>query len=137
MTLIQRLFALSILVLAATSSFAAGKSLTETERQMLASYEAIRAELAADNLEAARATAGGMSDNANAAVIARADSLNTARIAFKKLSAEAIALAAGSPGFVIVHCPMVEADWLQTSREISNPYLGKKMPTCGKVKSSP
>lgn len=137
MTLIKRLFALSILVLVSASSFAAGRSLTAVERQMLASYEAIRAELAADKLEGARVAASGLPGNANAAVIARADSLNTARMAFKKLSADAIALAAGSPGFVIVHCPMVEADWLQASREISNPYLGKKMPTCGKVKSSP
>ncbi|MBC7686918.1 MAG: DUF3347 domain-containing protein [Aquabacterium sp.] len=37
-----------------------------------------------------------------------------------------------------VHCPMYNegkgADWLSEVKEIKNPYLGKKMPTCGTVK---
>jgi hypothetical protein len=36
------------------------------------------------------------------------------------------------------HCPMYNdgkgADWLSETKEISNPYLGKSMPTCGSVK---
>ena len=36
------------------------------------------------------------------------------------------------------HCPMYNnnkgADWLSEVKEIKNPYLGKKMPTCGTVK---
>jgi hypothetical protein len=36
------------------------------------------------------------------------------------------------------HCPMYNnnkgADWLSETKEISNPYLGKAMPTCGTVK---
>ena len=36
------------------------------------------------------------------------------------------------------HCPMYNnnkgANWLSEVKEISNPYLGKKMPTCGTVK---
>lgn len=136
MRLFTRFVALSVLTLGSATGFAATKTLVDADRHLLSSYEAIRAALAADNLEGARATASGLSENANAVVIARADSLNTARMAFKKLSAEAIAIGANLPGFVVVHCPMAEADWLQTSRGISNPYLGKKMPTCGKVKSS-
>lgn len=35
------------------------------------------------------------------------------------------------------HCPMYNnnkgADWLSEKKEISNPYLGKEMPTCGTV----
>lgn len=35
------------------------------------------------------------------------------------------------------HCPMANdgkgADWLSMEEKISNPYLGKSMPTCGKV----
>lgn len=35
------------------------------------------------------------------------------------------------------HCPMYNdnkgADWLSEVKEIKNPYLGKKMPTCGTV----
>ena len=36
------------------------------------------------------------------------------------------------------HCPMYNnnkgADWLSEKKEISNPYLGKEMPTCGTIK---
>ena len=36
------------------------------------------------------------------------------------------------------HCPMYNdgkgADWLSEVKDIKNPYLGKKMPTCGTVK---
>ena len=35
------------------------------------------------------------------------------------------------------HCPMANdnkgADWLSEKREINNPYMGQKMPKCGKV----
>jgi hypothetical protein len=44
---------------------------------------------------------------------------------------------AGRPLFVD-HCPMYNqnkgADWLSETKEIKNPYLGTKMPTCGSVK---
>ncbi len=36
------------------------------------------------------------------------------------------------------HCPMYNekkgANWLSETKEIKNPYLGKKMPTCGSIK---
>lgn len=36
------------------------------------------------------------------------------------------------------HCPMYNnnkgADWISEKKEISNPYFGKEMPTCGNVK---
>lgn len=36
------------------------------------------------------------------------------------------------------HCPMYNnnkgANWISETKEIKNPYLGKKMPTCGSVK---
>ncbi len=43
---------------------------------------------------------------------------------------------AGEPLFVD-HCPMYNnkgADWLSETKDIKNPYLGTKMPTCGSVK---
>ncbi|MES2376772.1 MAG: DUF3347 domain-containing protein [Bacteroidota bacterium] len=44
---------------------------------------------------------------------------------------------AGQPLFVD-HCPMYNnnkgADWLSEAKDIKNPYLGTKMPTCGVVK---
>ncbi len=59
---------------------------------------------------------------------------------FETLSEEMAELAKVSPGgkMYIDHCPMFNdgkgANWLSESKEISNPYLGKAMPTCGTVK---
>ena len=37
----------------------------------------------------------------------------------------------------LIHCPMYNdgkgADWISNSKQINNPYLGQKMPDCGKV----
>lgn len=33
----------------------------------------------------------------------------------------------------IHYCPMAKAYWMDASRTIHNPYLGKSMPTCGKT----
>lgn len=33
----------------------------------------------------------------------------------------------------IHYCPMVKAYWMDESKDIANPYLGQKMPTCGKT----
>lgn len=32
----------------------------------------------------------------------------------------------------IHYCSMVKAYWMDESKDIANPYLGQKMPTCGK-----
>ncbi len=34
-------------------------------------------------------------------------------------------------GISIFYCPMVKEPWLQKGTQAGNPYLGKKMPTCG------
>ena len=52
----------------------------------------------------------------------------------QRLSDKAKELAAGQPGYYIVHCPMLEKDWVQTSDKIANPYGGKDMTTCGEIK---
>ena len=46
-------------------------------------------------------------------------------------------MAEGVEGQHVFTCPMAKADWLQTdSKQVSNPYMGKKMPTCGSLKKS-
>lgn len=69
--------------------------------------------------------------------------LDEARTGFKKLSTAVAALlkdapptAAVAPALYDVYCPMAKADWLQASKEVSNPYMGKQMSTCGKVKET-
>jgi hypothetical protein len=98
----------------------------------LASYEPIRAALADDNLAATQASAKALPE---AKAVAAAGSITDARKAFKALSAHAVALARGRPGFFIAHCSMFPggADWVQTTEEISNPYWGKSMPGCGEI----
>lgn len=108
--------------------------LRDQDNQFLERYEMVRARLADDDLEGARDAASKITDRAAASMISRADSLNTARMGFKKLSTDAIALGSKQPGFVVFRCPMVEADWLQRTPQVSNPYLGRKMPTCGQPK---
>jgi Cu(I)/Ag(I) efflux system membrane fusion protein len=108
--------------------------LSEADAAYLASYEKIRAALAGDNLDAAKAAA---TDVKGAEEIAAAKKIADARVAFKALSATAISKAKGHEGFWIAHCPMVKgggADWLTTNKKIENPYFGSAMFSCGHIK---
>jgi DNA-binding FadR family transcriptional regulator len=111
---------------------------------LLPQYEQISAALAADDLPAARNAAQKLAASAvtlhhadmaaTARRIAGANDLAGAREAFKALSAQAIALAHGAKGYFVVTCPMAQADWLQRTKEIRNPYLGREMLSCGRIK---
>ena len=106
--------------------------LSDADKQFLARYEKVRSALAADDLGAARTAAGGLGEEG--AELAKSSSLKDARAAFEKLSDRAKQLAAGQSGFYVVHCPMLNKDWVQTSEKIANPYYGKEMGTCGEIK---
>ena len=132
--------------------------LTDEQKAFLSQYEAVRAALAADDLAAVKKAAAAvvtesktppkepLTDEqkerqvkfaANVKKIASADSLKTAREAFKALSKRAIHYAEGKEGYYVANCPMVEGgegDWVQTSKKINNPYFGKQMLTCGSIK---
>lgn len=132
--------------------------LNDEQKAFLSQYEAVRAALAADDLAGVKKAAAAVvtesktpptepltpeqkerQDSFAATVkkIATADSLATARDAFKPLSKRAIHYAEGKPGYFVAHCPMVannEGDWVQVSKAISNPYFGKAMLTCGSIK---
>jgi hypothetical protein len=82
--------------------------------------------------EAVRLHHAGIANPAKA--VARADDLAGARKAFKTLSVEVVALAKHTEGCFILTCPMAQADWVQSTRAVANPYLGKDMLTCGEVK---
>jgi hypothetical protein len=106
--------------------------LSDADKQFLARYEKVRSALAADDLGAARTAAGDLGDEG--APLAKSNSLKDARAAFEKLSEKAKQLAAGQAGYYVVHCPMLQKDWVQTSEKIANPYYGKEMATCGEIK---
>jgi hypothetical protein len=68
-----------------------------------------------------------------------AANLADARTAFGKLSEAIVAYVEAQkltldPRFHIAFCPMVNKPWLQAGEQISNPYYGKEMPTCGSLK---
>ena len=106
--------------------------LSETDKQFLARYEKVRSALAADDLGAAKTAAGDLGEEG--AQLAKSSSLKDARAVFEKLSEKAKQLAAGQAGYYVVHCPMLQKDWIQTSEKIANPYYGKEMATCGEIK---
>lgn len=133
--------------------------LNDEQKAFLSQYESVRAALAADDLAATRKAAAAVTTESKTAPtepltpeqkerqasfvasvnkIASADSLETARAAFKVLSKRAIHYAAGKDGYYLANCPMVpggEGDWIQISANISNPYYGKSMLTCGSIKA--
>ena len=123
--------------------------LNAEQKQFLSDYEAVRAALAADDLPAAQKAATVLADHASkstekkaqahgetAGKLAKAGNLEAAREAFKTLSKGAVHLAEGKEGYFVAHCPMVpneEGDWVQTTKRINNPYMGKAMLTCGSI----
>ena len=74
-----------------------------------------------------------------AEALAQATDLKAAREAFKPLSKSLIKYLAdnkaGAGTYHEAYCPMVKASWLQTGKEIKNPYMGKEMLTCGELKN--
>lgn len=125
--------------LAATSALAA-----ENQFVLRPLYEKVASALCADDLTAAKAAAQVLATEAvrlhhdgiagSAAAVARADGIAVARTSFRALSTATGALAQHAKGYFILTCPMAQADWVQSTREVANPYLGRDMLTCGTVK---
>lgn len=113
------------------------------------SYARIQAALAQDSIQGISKEAGAIANAINgdasksfaasvgpqAEVLGKAADLKTARTAFKALSASLIDYAAKHHAlggtYKQVHCPMVNADWLQKEFAVKNPYFGKAMLQCG------
>jgi hypothetical protein len=126
---------------------ASAREASKEEAACLKAYHQVHDALAKDDLAAAKKAASELAEKAgpakcpstakHAAELAKSDSLESAREHFKPISEECIKLAAGVDGQYVFTCPMAKADWLQTdSKVVSNPYMGKKMPTCGSLKKS-
>ena len=129
-------FPFPVLLLIAIACVAAplsrGAELSKSDTAFLAAYEKVHAALGNDNLDLAKKSAVSLGDAGKA--LAASASLREARAAFADLSKTAVKLAAGQPGYYILHCPMVNLDWVQTSPVVSNPYAGAEMRACGEVK---
>jgi hypothetical protein len=139
----MKAFRLVLATLAAMAAVA-GVHAVENSSALIPCYEKISAALVADNFADAQAAARQLAAEAArlhrdgiaaaAQAVAKAGDLAAARAAFKTLSNETIALARQQKGYFIMTCPMAQADWVQSTREVANPYLGRDMPTCGTVK---
>jgi hypothetical protein len=113
-------------------------------KAVLQSYEAVRVALAKDDLAAAQKASVDLSKKAqeikndvlaqNATDLSKSDKIELAREHFKVISTEAIKLVDAKSGLYIMTCPMANADWIQTKKEVENPYYGKSMLNCGMIK---
>ena len=131
--------------------------LTEADRAMLRDYDGVRSALVRDDLAAARKLAQPFATAYSsrkalaqpAAVIAKSNSLEAARLAFADMSKGAVKLVRKHPEYFIIGCEM-ETDhcrakcdpcltanygrWVQLDPEIGNPFMGTSSPHCGVVK---
>jgi len=111
---------------------------------MLEAYIEIATALSKDDLAAAKKAAASIPEHdedsslaKSAEVLSKTKNLKDARKEFQVLSKNAIEISKERKGYYVMHCPMVKGgagDWLQTSKQVANPYMGSKMLTCGGIK---
>lgn len=123
--------------------------------QVLAAYLDIHRALAADSIEGVAAAAARLGQAAEAhrghggshaalavALIEAASGFDgldlvNARQRFRALSQQMIRYRAMfstvSDQTLVIHCSMANADWLQTSASVSNPFYGRSTASCGEV----
>jgi hypothetical protein len=123
---------MSAVALLSTGSLLSAAALTDQNKQFLAAYDKIHHALVADDLAGTKKAAADLGPSG--VELANSKSLDEARSAFSKMSAEAEKLVAGQSGYYVMYCPMKKKDWVQTSAKVENPYGGKEMLTCGEVK---
>jgi hypothetical protein len=121
--------AIALMALAVPLSAA---QLTDQNKQFLAAYDKVHHALVADDLGGAKKAAAEL--GTPGVELSKSKSLDEARAAFSKLSDQPEKMAAGQSGYYVMHCPMKNKDWVQTSDKVENPYGGKDMLTCGEVK---
>ena len=151
------LLASSVIAAAAVISFViilllnGAPPLQPRERTMLKNYEELRVSLVQDDLTTAERLAAKMAlefgdwvpVSSSVQLIAKSDSLESARKAFAKLSQEAIRLANRHPEYLILRCPTdcpencvncrsnEFGSWVQIDTLVGNPFMGTASPHCG------
>jgi hypothetical protein len=124
-------------------------SISAPDLELLAQYESVRAALANDDVRKAHVAgekllkamdAPGVSPSLvktkNAArILAESYRIDVLRSAFKEVSAALVPISEGVDGYFIVTTDLVtDGVWVQTTREVSNPYLGRSMALYGEIK---
>lgn len=150
---------------AATEQKEDAQGATQKQRQvdtLVASYLQVQNLLAQDKLDGVKAQLATIGEHATAlagsddpklaaqaqtvakhASAAEPETIEQARESFRPLSAAVIGLvqlveptAQVAPALYEATCPMAKANWLQTTRELENPYMGKAMLKCGSIKQT-
>jgi hypothetical protein len=118
---------------------------------VLEQYVKIQTALAGDSLkgvaEAAAAITAEAKEHADAVpattatqaeAVGKATDIKAARVAFKSLSATLIAAASSTKEktgrYYEAFCPMAGAAWIQSDKNVANPYYGASMLTCGEIR---
>ena len=109
-----------------------GEELSESDKFFLAGYEKLRLALVADDLVRANEVSAELSESGFE--VPKSETLERARAAFDRASEIAIKVVVGQPGYYVMHCPKLNLDWVQPQKQVSNPYGGKKMISCGEIK---
>lgn len=138
-------------VLLAGTALADDSALTAPVKSVYDNYLKIQASLADDSTngvsEDADAIAKAIHGDANmlpaevaseAEDLAKATDLPSARTAFKPLSNSLIQYLAAHNAkskYVEIYCSMADGYWLQSDKNVKNPYLGLEMSGCGEIKN--
>lgn len=114
--------------------------------EILAASAKVSAALAADDLPTAKSAAAELAEHADMAkntslaskanALAKAERIADARKELVGLTAAVEPLAQGRKDYVVMHCPMAGADWVQAKGKTQNPYYAKSMLTCGGPKQT-
>ena len=144
--------AVAALALAPTALPAENPALAEPAKSVFNHYLKIQGDLVNDSLNGVAENAGAIAKAVagdkikmlpatvatEAAALAKASDLKSARAAFKLLSDSLIKYLADhkvKDAYVRVYCPMANASWLQADKRVANPFMGKEMAECGEIQN--
>lgn len=152
----QKLFFTAVFSIFSIFNLSAQKSDTSISK-LYQNYLSIKTALVADNSDDASKAANAFLKSAamvdykvlsegnldilkkDATRIAESRSIETQRDSFNTLSSNIIVLTKkfklADQSVFIQYCPMADASWLSSEKEIRNPYYGASMLKCGSVKS--
>jgi hypothetical protein len=132
-----------IVVLSALLLLAAGAPVRAADlpSTLMDPYLRMHVSLAGDTMDGVAASAKALSQEAQklgvqaktvattAAKLATANDIVNAMMAYAKATG-----ATFGPDVNVAFCPMVKKPWLQKGQNITNPYFGKAMLTCGEIR---
>lgn len=140
----RALYALVLSIAVGMTSMAVAEQKTDELKKLVISYEKVSTALVKDDMKAAKKASEELGKAADAAKqdklskflveFNKAETLKDMRGKYKDVSKEVIKLVDKSDEYFVMTCPMAKADWVQTTKKISNPFMGKKMPACGMLK---